>query len=1064
MTTELADSRDFQELANALTLASDVITKDYLCQLKSCELCPLPDELEDVDIAEYTRLYHFRRFVLDKDEPTLDKLVTVLNAAYTSHSTVLTIINGHASYTDYYVGVVSKDVDQGYSDISTQGNIFQSVFTGNFPGLTLSPLYDEEIHALTEDIFSYDYITSISGIASLRKEKQNGTEKYVQGIEHLVDALQGKEYTVLLIADPVGMEELETTRRGYEQLYSQLSSFLKTSLTFNESDAISWTQTDTEGTADSITESTSLTQGYSNTNGWNSSRSHSDSVNQGHGTAIGAVLGAGVGIAATVLTGGIAAPVVAAAATAATAAGGTLGNGIIGSKGRSDSDTYGSNGSTTNSSNKTTGKSEGHTKQSSQSIAQGESSTHGRSMQFTSENRTVKDLLEKINKHIERLDQCKAFGAFNCAAYVISSDPETNAMAASGYNALMRGDNSSLQASYINNWTPDDNIAGLKGYLRRYSHPLFENRVNPDIVVSPASLANSYEVAVNIGLPKKSINGLPVHEMARFGRNVYRACEENSSHPIPIGRIHHMGMTETTPVSLDMESLSMHTFITGSTGSGKSNTVYQMLEQLKRQGVSFLVIEPAKGEYKHVFGNRKDVQVYGTNPKLTPLLKLNPFSFPHQIHVLEHIDRLVEIFNACWPMYAAMPAIMKDAIERCYVNAGWDLERSTCRDNQFPTFYDLLTILPTVVQESAYSADTQSDYSGALVTRVKSLTNGINGRIFCAAEEISNRKLFDQNVIVDLSRVGASESKALLMGILVLKLQEYRMCSQGMNAPLKHITVLEEAHNLLRRTSVEQQQESSNLQGKSIEMLTNAIAEMRTYGEGFMIADQSPNLLDASAIRNTNTKIVLRLPDMNDREVVGKAAGLSEQQINELARLPMGVAAIYQNDWLEPVLCHINKFDAPEGNYKFEPKQQEELDCKEIFAAMLNYAPVKDLNAKKLKQIKFWLKAHAFPDEDMKDIVAVISGKSVDHDVCSRSVYNFFDGKKYISDVERANANAQAIERIVENINARYSLHDSTFAHRILDEIVKAALPCFRQQSTADELSRNYIKGGGHLL
>ena len=32
---------------------------------------------------------------------------------------------------------------------------------------------------------------------------------------------------------------------------------------------------------------------------------------------------------------------------------------------------------------------------------------------------------------------------------------------------------------------------------------------------------------------------------------------------------------------------------------------------------------------------------------------------------------------------------------------------------------------------------------------------------------------------------------------------------------------------------------------------------MRTYGEGFVIADQSPGLLDMSVIRNTNTKIVL---------------------------------------------------------------------------------------------------------------------------------------------------------------------------------------------------------------
>lgn len=135
------------------------------------------------------------------------------------------------------------------------------------------------------------------------------------------------------------------------------------------------------------------------------------------------------------------------------------------------------------------------------------------------------------------------------------------------------------------------------------------------------------------------------------------------------------------------------------------------------------------------------------------------------------------------------------------------------------------------------------------------------------------------------------------------------MSEDCMNGDLRHITVLEEAHNLLRRTSPEQAQESANLQGKSVEMIANSIAEMRTYGEGFIIADQSPGLMDMSVIRNTNTKIILRLPDEGDRQLVGKAAGLNDMQIEEIARLETGVAAIHQNSWLEPVLCKVGKFE-----------------------------------------------------------------------------------------------------------------------------------------------------------
>lgn len=72
--------------------------------------------------------------------------------------------------------------------------------------------------------------------------------------------------------------------------------------------------------------------------------------------------------------------------------------------------------------------------------------------------------------------------------------------------------------------------------------------------------------------------------------------------------------------------------VCGSTGSGKSNTLYTILNELRQQKIPFLIIEPVKGEYKHVFGNYDDVTVYGTNPKHSTLLRLNPFSFPNDIH------------------------------------------------------------------------------------------------------------------------------------------------------------------------------------------------------------------------------------------------------------------------------------------------------------------------------------------------------------------------------------------------------------------------------------------------
>jgi hypothetical protein len=338
------------------------------------------------------------------------------------------------------------------------------------------------------------------------------------------------------------------------------------------------------------------------------------------------------------------------------------------------------------------------------------------------------------------------------------------------------------------------------------------------------------------------------------------------------------------------------------------------------KGVHFLVVEPAKGEYKNVFGNDSNVSVYGTNPLVSPLLRIDPFSFPNDVHVLEHMDRLVEIINVCWPMYAAMPAVLKSAVEKSYVDCGWDLITSKKKydRNFYPDFQTVADNIRIIIDSSEYDNENKGAYKGSLLTRLQSLTNGINGLIF-ASDELSGEELFDRNVIIDLSRVGSSETKSLIMGLLVLKLQEYRSTSGlPMNSELKHITVLEEAHNLLRRTSTQQSTEGANLLGKSVEMIANAIAEMRTYGEGFIIADQAPGLMDMSVIRNTNTKIIMRLPDQSDRELVGKAANLNDDQIKELAKLPCGVAAVYQNEWVQPVLCKVDKFEYDETVYKYE--------------------------------------------------------------------------------------------------------------------------------------------------
>lgn len=1064
------DVRKENELVMAMDLAKKIITKNYMCELSDYEIVDPAKELLSMNIEEHMRLYRVNKLVTDKDENMLEKIMTVLYALNSENASVVTIIKGTEHGVDYYIGVVNKD---SKDDLSTQGATLSSTLMGNFPGIEIEGIDDTSVKQINESIFKESCISAVSGIASIRDKNLKDVAKYVQGIENMVDALEGKEYTAIVIADPISSEGIEKIKSGYEILHSQLNPFLKSSLSFNENESLAYSHANSVGFSNSVSESTSLTQNYSNTNGWNKSESKSESTGRNVGSAVGTVLGIAVGAAAIIATGGVAAIAAGAAAStlalvgggAAIGVGASIGGEISGNKSNSNSTSFSENGSTTKSSGKTEQYGKTYTDNTTKTETESNTESRGRALQISYENRGVKSLLDKIDKHIQRLDECESYGTFNCATYILSSDPQTNAIAASSYHSLMRGDNSSLQSANINIWNKSEETNKIKVYLSRYTHPLFSNYELQNVNVTPASVVNSKELAIAIGFPKKSLNGLPVLQSTAFGRNVMKFGKAATEESISIGKLYHMGKGTTKSVNLDVKSLAMHTFITGSTGSGKSNTVYEVLANLKDKGVKFMVVEPAKGEYKQVLAT-EDVHVFGSNPKLTPILRINPFRFPKSVHVLEHIDKLIEIFNVCWPMYAAMPAVLKEAVEKSYEDAGWNLDDSENRISEelYPCFEDVLVKLNEVITKSSFSQEVKDNYSGALITRVKSLTNGIYRRIF-TANEIDNNVLFDDNTIIDLSRIGSIETKAMIMGILVLRLQEHRLDQGGINSKLKHVTVLEEAHNLLKRTSTEQSGEGANLLGKSVEMLANTIAEIRTYGEGFIIADQAPALLDLSVIRNTNTKIIMRLPDKDDRELVGKAANLNENQIIELAKLQTGVAAIYQNNWVEPVLCKVKEFVEPDHVVGQEPEINDIVSNDYIVKKEVADYFTHILTGDKIETDINELKERIFKTKYSSEIKCqllkqITKGVDVNKEELAPIISKMFSNKRVLKEAEQAEDIEEWSSYIIYNMDEAVADMDRENQELITECILRQMIK--EEKKPVDYLEKwtDFVKGG----
>lgn len=976
-----ADDATAVELTSRLIAAAGVeIYNAYLPQIAGMYV-PVEADAE-YEGASFNARYNARflnvtKWVSDPDENSLEKLVNVYEVLSSEECNIALVFHRSRNKTEVYLAVVDTTNAANNVNAKDFARRLEGALRGNFPGAEWDGIESGEIPCLkdTRDM-------SVAAVSNVPTEKSK--EFVSQTIEKLLDGIvpgsRSEEYTLVLLATPT--LDAEERKLRLEQLYTGLVPYAswQTDFTYTEtgstsssatiglnagvsvgrqvgtnqsladgqsvSDSTSSGTTDTEGRSQTDTVSEGVSDSTAHMEGTNSSRNESSSgfasVTAGGQAGIPLVASGHVDVTAggshtegssrgtsasdTATHGTSSSVAQALGSSTAHAVSSTLGRAVtrsltstVGSfASQSLGGNFGVNFARTSTVTATIGKNEG--------------------IRQTHTNYSIKHALDLLEQQMKRLEEGAALGLWEFAAYVLSEDPATANNVAHSYLALTQGEESFISQASVNLWRgdlPGESAADtICSYLRDLRHPIFA--LNPDLAsrqpnvlpypstVTATTTLTGKELARSLNFPRKSVAGLPVFECASFGRNVATFEEPETAGSIELGHVFHMHREEPTTVPLDLDSLAGHTFVTGSTGAGKSNAVYRILEQAGRHDVGFLVIEPAKGEYKDAFGNDPDVSVFGTNPAYAPLLRLDPFSFPAGVHVLEHLDRLVEIFNVCWPMYAAMPAVLKDAVERSYEDCGWDLTKSTnpYGEGLYPGFSDIARNVREVIDSSEYDAENKGAYKGSLLTRLNSLCNGINGMIF-SSDEVPAQTLFDGKAIVDLSRVGSSETKALLMGVLVLKLQEWRM-GQGIpaNAGLRHLTVLEEAHNLLRRTSFEQGQEGGNLAGKSVEMLSNAIAEMRTYGEGFVIADQAPGLLDPSAIRNTNTKIVLRLPEGSDRELVGGAEALNDAQMKELARLPRGVAAVYQNNWIEAVLCKVSK--ARHGGCAYDYSAEEE--------------------------------------------------------------------------------------------------------------------------------------------
>lgn len=462
--------------------------------------------------------------------------------------------------------------------------------------------------------------------------------------------------------------------------------------------------------------------------------------------------------------------------------------------------------------------------------------------------------------------------------------------------------------------------------------------------------ATSDLVAALIRPPETELPGLRVVTPPSFDTTPERSGDGHDD--IELGAVLDRFLRPAGPLTISLSTLNRHTFVCGATGAGKSQTVRSLLESLSRRPkpIPWLVIEPAKAEYARMAGRVQDspaadVLVIAPGDLRAPPGSLNPLepaslepgnperTFPLQ----SHADLVRALFLAAFQAEEPFPQVLSRALIECYEEAGWDLvtgeplltwdvasgqpplssaEGSRCAP-RYPALGNLQRIARDVVDEIGYDEDIKKRVRGFVDVRIGSLRLGTPGRFFEGGHPLDFAALLRRNVVLEAESITNDQDKAFVMGAVLIRLYEQllleekeRFARERTPNPFRHVTVIEEAHRLLRNVGAE------SPAAHALELFASLLAEVRAYGEGIIVAEQIPSKLITDVIKNSALKVMHRLPAADDREAVGATMNLSTAQSEYVVTLEPGTAAVFADGMDRPLLVQMHAGEAREDSEK----------------------------------------------------------------------------------------------------------------------------------------------------
>ncbi len=474
-----------------------------------------------------------------------------------------------------------------------------------------------------------------------------------------------------------------------------------------------------------------------------------------------------------------------------------------------------------------------------------------------------------------------------------------------------------------------------------------------------STLLNSDELGMLFSFPESSVPGFELRE----GKFYALSVEHDGKNECVIGKIcEGERVISNSPFAFSHDDINKHIFVCGITGCGKTNSVKKILQELSKENdggpVPFLVLECAKKEYRNLKIDGKDLTIFTPGQPEIHSPQLNPFYIQPGISLQTHIDYLKDLFNASFSFYGPMTYILETCLHRIYRRKGWDLtmgvhpflinseskieryastvikEKYAIPEHKFlfPTMQDLLNEVRIYIDtELKYDKDVSGNIKSAMIARLEGLCIGAKGFMFNTLESEKMEDILNGNVIFELEGLSDDADKAFVVGLLIVFINEFRQ-SQDENdkkRELKHVLVIEEAHRLLKNVSTERSSEfAGNPKGKAVEHFTNMLAEMRSYGQGVIIAEQIPSKIAPEVIKNSSNKIVHRLVSRDDQEFLANTIGVKSEEALYFGTMKPGFALCHKEGMYTPVSVSVSKVE--DTSLSDQNIRQEGIDQKSL--------------------------------------------------------------------------------------------------------------------------------------